>query len=157
MNYDLSKHKLLRGLVVAELQGIPELPGGAWNARINPFSDDETEYPVASVFTGNDSAEETEDEANLRREYDIDVVVISKGHDVTDTQSGEDSFIDLADDAMAAIEQKLVKFRYTLGANVYRLKYLRSNPVIDDGGELYTHVRVMSFQAHSIEKKVQDV
>lgn len=137
-----------------ELDGLSELPGGAWSARVKPFSSDETEYPVAVVFTGNDSAETSPDEANLRRDYDIDVVVISKGFDAADTSTGESSFVDLADEAAKAIENALVKFRFTLGALIYRLKYLRSAPVIDDDGEFFTHVRVMTFQAHSIEKTV---
>lgn len=154
MNYDLSKHKEIREAVVAELTGLPEIPGGVWNARVKPFTQDESDYPVAVVFTGNDSADYSADDANLRRDYDVDVVVISKGYDIADSESGQDSFVDLADIAASAIENALTKFRFTLGALVFRLRYLRSNAVIDEDGEFFTHVRILSYQAHSIEKVV---
>lgn len=155
MDYSLSKHKLIRDAVVAELAGLTlDLPGGVFNARVKPFTSDETKYPVAVVFTGNDSAEYSPDEANIRRDYDVDVVIVTKGYDVEDVASGELSFIDQADAAALAVENALTKFRFTLDALIYRLKYLRSVPVIDEDGDFYTHVRILSYSAHSIEKTV---
>lgn len=155
MDYSLSKHKLLRDAVVAELSGLTaEIPGGVFNARVKPFSSDENDYPVAVVFTGSDSADESPDEANLRRDYDVDIVIIAKGYDVEDVPSGEQSFVDQADAATLAIENRLTKFRFTLDGLIYRLRYLRSVPVIDEDGDFYTFVRVLSYSAHSIENKV---
>jgi hypothetical protein len=156
MNYDLSKHAELRAAVCAAIEtaDLAELPGGVYNARVKPFGDDVDAYPVATVFTGNDSAEYTEDEANLRRDYDISVVLVSKGYDMADIQSGQDSFIDQADAAQKAVEGVLTLFRYTLGALVYRLKYLRSDSVIDEDGEYYTNVKILYYNAHSVEKVI---
>lgn len=156
MNYDLSKHKEIRDAVVAALDttSMAELPGGVWSARVAPFSSDVAEYPVATVFTGNDSSEETEDEQNLNREYDVDIVIVSKGYDVTDMETGEESFVDKADAAFKAIEEALGTFRYNLGALVYRLKYTGSNQTIDQDGELWVHVRVATYKAISKEKKI---
>lgn len=156
MNYNLSKHKEIRDAIVTALDNttLTDIPGGIWNSRLAPFTADETEYPVATVFTGNDTSEETEDEQNLNREYDIDIVIISKGYDVTDTESGEESFIDKADAALKSIENVLGQFRYTLGALVYRLRYSGSNQTIDNDGELWTHIRIATFKAISKEKKI---
>lgn len=153
MNYTLNKHKALREAVVAEISALPELVGGAHNARLDAFGDDVSEYPVATVFTGNDSATYTDDEANLRRDYDVEIVVLSKGYDESRVTSAEDSVIDACDNACAAIEAALTKFRFTLGALVFRFKYLRSNVVVDDSdANFYTCARILSYTAQSIEK-----
>jgi hypothetical protein len=158
MNYDLAKHAELRLAVVnaIEAAALTEIPGGVHNARVKPFDsvDVENDYPVVTVFTGNDSAEYSDDELNLKRDYDISVVIVSKGYDVADLQSGQDSFIQLADAAQKALENVLTKFRYTLGALIYRLKYLRADSVIDEDGEYYTNVKILYYNAHSIEKVI---
>lgn len=156
MNYDLSKHKEIREAVVNHLQStsLTELPGGVWSARIAPFPDDVDQYPVASVFTGNDNSDETPDEQNLNREYDVDILIISKGYDVTDTGSGQESFIDKCDAAAKAIENALGGFRFNLGAVVYRLKYSSSVMTIDNDGALWVQVRIATWKAISKEKKV---
>ena len=154
MDYSISKHKAIRAAVTAAIGTLPELPGGAENARVMPFTEDETEFPVAVVFTGNDSAETTDDEQNLRRDYDVDIVIISRGRDISVVNSGEDSFIDMADDAANAVENTLSLFHMTLSGLIYRLKYQRSSAVIEDAGDFFQHVRIITYTAHSIEKLV---
>jgi hypothetical protein len=154
MSYALSKFREIRAAIVAELSGLSELPGGVHDARVKPFSESIDEYPVASVFTGNDSAEYSPDDANLRRDYDVDIVVISKGYDVADIASADDSFIEACDIATAAIENALTKFRFTLDGLIYRLTYRRSSQVIDEDGEYFTCIRILTYNAHSIEKVV---
>jgi hypothetical protein len=153
MNYSLSKYREIRAAIVAELSNVAELVS-VHDARVKPFSDELTDYPLASVFTGNDSAEYSADDANLRRDYDVDIVVISKGYDVADVASADDSFIEACDKATAAIENALTKFRFSLDGLIYRLTYRRSSQVIDEDGEYFTCVRILTYNAHSIEKVV---
>ena len=66
MSYALSKYREIRAAIVTELSALPDFPGGVHDARVKPFSESIDEYPVVSVFTGNDSAEYSADDARFK-------------------------------------------------------------------------------------------